>query len=61
LSESAEAYRAGLGFSGSAVVAQIRAAATDLLGIADRPHARTIEPDGPLTVTPRYFQPSHRR
>src|SRR5215472_11860710 len=33
VSESAEAYRAGLGFSGSAVVAQIRAAATDLLGI----------------------------
>ena len=40
VSESAEAYRAGLGFSGSAVVAQIRAAATDLLGIADLPHAQ---------------------
>jgi hypothetical protein len=40
VSESAEAYRAGLGFSGSAVVAQIRAAATDLLGTADLPHAQ---------------------
>ncbi len=40
VSESAEAYRAGLGFSGSAVVAQIRAAATDLLGIAELPHAQ---------------------
>jgi uncharacterized membrane protein YgaE (UPF0421/DUF939 family) len=43
VSESAEAYRAGLGFSGSAVVAQIRAAATDLLGIADLPHAQANE------------------
>jgi uncharacterized membrane protein YgaE (UPF0421/DUF939 family) len=43
VSESREAYRAGLGFSGSAVVAQIRAAATDLLGIADLPHAQANE------------------
>lgn len=32
--EAADAYRAGLGFSGSVLVAQIRAAATDLLGAA---------------------------
>jgi uncharacterized membrane protein YgaE (UPF0421/DUF939 family) len=43
VSESTEAYRAGLGFSGSAVVAQIRAAATDLLGTADIPHAQANE------------------
>jgi uncharacterized membrane protein YgaE (UPF0421/DUF939 family) len=40
VSDSAEAYRAGLGFSGSTIVAQIRAAATDLLGTADLPHTR---------------------
>jgi uncharacterized membrane protein YgaE (UPF0421/DUF939 family) len=43
VSESTEAYRAGLGFSGSAVVAQIRATATDLLGTADLPHAQANE------------------
>jgi uncharacterized membrane protein YgaE (UPF0421/DUF939 family) len=43
VSESTEAYRAGLGFSGSAVVAQIRATATDLLGTADLPHTEANE------------------
>lgn len=36
--EAAEAYRSGLGFSGSVVVAQIRAIATDLLGTAGMSH-----------------------
>lgn len=37
--EAADAYRAGLGFSGSVLVAQIRAAATDLLGAAGLSYA----------------------
>ncbi|GAA5197251.1 aromatic acid exporter family protein [Rugosimonospora acidiphila] len=41
--EAAEAYRNGLSFSGSAVVAQIRAIATDLLGTADLPHGEANE------------------
>jgi uncharacterized membrane protein YgaE (UPF0421/DUF939 family) len=36
--EAAEAYRQGLGFSGSVVVAQTRAIATDLLGTTGRSH-----------------------
>jgi uncharacterized membrane protein YgaE (UPF0421/DUF939 family) len=43
VSEAAEAYRARLGFSGSTVVAQVRAAATDLLGTADLSHAQANE------------------
>jgi uncharacterized membrane protein YgaE (UPF0421/DUF939 family) len=43
VSEAAEAYRARLGFSGSTVVAQVRAAATDLLGTADLPHPQANE------------------
>jgi uncharacterized membrane protein YgaE (UPF0421/DUF939 family) len=38
-----EAYRVGLGFSGSAIVAQIRAIATDLLGSTDLSHAQANE------------------
>jgi uncharacterized membrane protein YgaE (UPF0421/DUF939 family) len=41
--EAAEAYRNGLSFSGSAVVAQIRAIATDLLGTLDLPHTEANE------------------
>jgi uncharacterized membrane protein YgaE (UPF0421/DUF939 family) len=41
--EAADAYGAGLGFSGSTVVAQIRAIATDLLGAAQLPHAKANE------------------
>lgn len=41
--EAAEAYGAGLGFSGSTVVAQIRAIATDLLGAAQLPHGKANE------------------
>ena len=40
VSHAAEAYRSGIGFSGSAVVAQVRAIATDLLGTADLSHAQ---------------------
>lgn len=36
--EAAEAYQVGLGFSGSVVVAQLRAIATDLLGTAGLGH-----------------------
>lgn len=36
--EAAEAYRAGLGFSGGVIVAQIRAIATDLLGACGLPY-----------------------
>jgi uncharacterized membrane protein YgaE (UPF0421/DUF939 family) len=43
VSEAAEAYRTRLGFSGSTVVAQIRAAATDLLGTTDLPHTQANE------------------
>jgi uncharacterized membrane protein YgaE (UPF0421/DUF939 family) len=43
VSEAAAAYRNGLSFSGSAVVAQIRAIATDLLGTADLPHGEANE------------------
>jgi uncharacterized membrane protein YgaE (UPF0421/DUF939 family) len=38
VAEAGEAYQAGLGFSGTAVVAQIRAMATDLLGTAGLPY-----------------------
>jgi uncharacterized membrane protein YgaE (UPF0421/DUF939 family) len=41
--EAAEAYEAGLGFSGSTVVAQIRAIATDLLSAGRLPHAKANE------------------
>jgi uncharacterized membrane protein YgaE (UPF0421/DUF939 family) len=41
--EAADAYKSGLSFSGSAVVAQVRAIATDLLGTADLPHAQANE------------------
>jgi uncharacterized membrane protein YgaE (UPF0421/DUF939 family) len=41
--EAAEAYRKGLSFSGSAVVAQIRAIATDLLGTIDLAHGEANE------------------
>jgi uncharacterized membrane protein YgaE (UPF0421/DUF939 family) len=37
--EAAEAYGTGLGFSGTVVVAQVRAIATDLLGVAGLPYA----------------------
>jgi uncharacterized membrane protein YgaE (UPF0421/DUF939 family) len=40
VTRAAEAYRSGIGFSGSAVVAQVRAIATDLLGTADLSHAQ---------------------
>jgi uncharacterized membrane protein YgaE (UPF0421/DUF939 family) len=40
VTRASEAYRAGIGFSGSAVVAQVRAIATDLLGTADLSHAQ---------------------
>jgi hypothetical protein len=43
VAEAAEAYRKGLSFSGSAVVAQIRAIATDLLGTADLGHVEANE------------------
>lgn len=41
--DAADAYGVGLGFSGSTVVAQIRAIATDLLGAAQLPHAKANE------------------
>jgi uncharacterized membrane protein YgaE (UPF0421/DUF939 family) len=41
--EAADAYGAGLGFSGSTVVAQIRAIATDLLGAAQLPYTKANE------------------
>ena len=40
VTRASEAYHAGIGFSGSAVVAQVRAIATDLLGTADLSHAQ---------------------
>jgi uncharacterized membrane protein YgaE (UPF0421/DUF939 family) len=40
VTRASEAYRSGIGFSGSAVVAQVRAIATDLLGTADLSHAQ---------------------
>jgi uncharacterized membrane protein YgaE (UPF0421/DUF939 family) len=43
VSEAAEAYEAGLNFSGSTVVAQIRAIATDLLSAGRLPHGRANE------------------
>lgn len=43
VSEAAEAYRMGLGFSGSAVVAQLRAIATDLLGTMNLSHDEANE------------------
>jgi uncharacterized membrane protein YgaE (UPF0421/DUF939 family) len=41
--DAAEAYQVGLSFSGSTVVAQIRAIATDLLSAAQLPHAKANE------------------
>jgi uncharacterized membrane protein YgaE (UPF0421/DUF939 family) len=41
--DAAEAYQSGLSFSGSTVVAQIRAIATDLLSAAQLPHAKANE------------------
>jgi uncharacterized membrane protein YgaE (UPF0421/DUF939 family) len=41
--EAAEAYQSGLSFSGSTVVAQIRAIATDLLSAAKLPYAQANE------------------
>ena len=43
VTRASEAYREGIGFSGSAIVAQIRAIATDLLGTADLSHAQANE------------------
>jgi uncharacterized membrane protein YgaE (UPF0421/DUF939 family) len=43
VAEAGEAYRAGLGFSGTAVLAQIRALATDLLGSSGMPHVEADE------------------
>jgi uncharacterized membrane protein YgaE (UPF0421/DUF939 family) len=40
VTRASEAYQSGIGFSGSAVVAQVRAIATDLLGTADLSHAQ---------------------
>jgi uncharacterized membrane protein YgaE (UPF0421/DUF939 family) len=40
VTQASEAYRAGIGFSGSAIVAQVRAIATDLLGTTDLSHAQ---------------------
>jgi hypothetical protein len=40
VTRASDAYRAGIGFSGSAIVAQVRAIATDLLGTADLSHAQ---------------------
>jgi uncharacterized membrane protein YgaE (UPF0421/DUF939 family) len=43
VTRASEAYNAGIGFSGSAIVAQVRAIATDLLGTADLSHAQANE------------------
>jgi predicted membrane chloride channel (bestrophin family) len=43
VTRASEAYHAGIGFSGSAIVAQVRAVATDLLGTADLSHAQANE------------------
>jgi uncharacterized membrane protein YgaE (UPF0421/DUF939 family) len=43
VTRASEAYHEGIGFSGSAIVAQVRAIATDLLGTADLSHAQANE------------------
>ena len=43
VTRASEAYQSGIGFSGSAIVAQVRAIATDLLGTADLSHAQANE------------------
>jgi uncharacterized membrane protein YgaE (UPF0421/DUF939 family) len=43
VTRASEAYHSGIGFSGSAIVAQVRAIATDLLGTADLSHSQANE------------------
>jgi uncharacterized membrane protein YgaE (UPF0421/DUF939 family) len=43
VADAGAAYRVGLGFSGTAVLAQVRALATDLLGIAGLPYEEANE------------------
>ena len=44
--QAADAYRAGLGFSGDVVVAQVRSIATDLVA-GDRDGRRHVDPGDP--------------